>query len=283
MRPPGYTTPNYGGTGPVPPRPHGQQPPPPYSNPDPSGREDKEINCNGTFGGTFVLLIVVAFVSFYFLPTKIDGYVNALAQMRVQQGVMRDEAQHLEDERKSLEHERLVLKEEREEWERARQGSRVPQGAFWEVVWPRWECRAYGKREYWGILRNVPKNRSEVDACMNMPVKIKGVTVRQPDRCQYMEGSLYIHAFWMVDWDQPDCKPWHKEFHDKGCTNPGSGIRRIEAELAGINKKGQQDWYVLCETTPMTWDHVTYNVPTHCDERDHEKKIAMWDIPDHRC
>lgn len=53
----------------------------------------------------------------------------------------------------------------------------------------------------------------------------------------------------------------------KGCTNPGSGIRRIEAELAGINRKGQQDWYVLCETTPVTWDHVTYYSPTHCDER----------------
>lgn len=71
----------------------------------------------------------------------------------------------------------------------------------------------------------------------------------------------------------------------------------------GINKKGQQDWYVLCETTPMTWDHITYKSPTHCDERvsathyalplniiltgattqDHERKFAMWDIPDGRC
>lgn len=53
----------------------------------------------------------------------------------------------------------------------------------------------------------------------------------------------------------------------KGCTNPGSGARRIEASVVGINSKGQQDWRVLCESTPMTWDHITYGTPTHCTER----------------
>ncbi|KAF9782590.1 hypothetical protein BJ322DRAFT_162310 [Thelephora terrestris] len=196
---------------------------------------------------------------------------------------MLEEAKHLEYERQSLERERLVLKEERERWEKSHEDSRIPQGAFWEVVWPKWECRAYGKREYWGILRNIPQDRNDLDACMNMPVEVKGVAIKRPDRCLYEEGSSYVHGFWMVDWDQPDCKPWHKYLMDKGCTNPGSGIRRIEAELAGINRKGQQDWYVLCETTPMTWDHITYSSPTHRDERDDGKKIAMWDIPDSRC
>lgn len=196
---------------------------------------------------------------------------------------MRRETKLLVDERKLLEHERLSLKGERERWEKARNESAVPQGAFWEVISPRWECCAYGKREYRGILRNIPKDRDDIDACINMPVKIKGVTIKQPERCQFIEGSPYIRGFWIVDWDQPDCQPWHRDFNNKGCTNPGSGIRRIEAELAGINKKGQQDWRVLCETTPMTWNHVTYPSPTHCDERDKGKKIAMWDIPDSRC
>ena len=35
----------------------------------------------------------------------------------------------------------------------------------------------------------------------------------------------------------------------------------------GINNKGHQDWRLLCETTPMTWNHITYNTPTHCDDR----------------
>ena len=165
--------------------------------------------------GTFFLLIFVVFISVYVIPAKIDKYIDAVAQMRIQQAAMREEEIHLQDERRSLEHEREVLKEERERWEKARDESRVPQGAFWEVVWPRWECRSYGKREYWGILRNIPQDRSDVDACMNMPVEIQGVTVKRPDRCEYVEGSPYIHGFWLVDWDQPDCRPWHKDFHDK--------------------------------------------------------------------
>jgi len=116
-------------------------------------------------------------------------------------------------EREKLELERERLRLEREWWERARE-DRVPQGAFWEGVWPAWDCRAYGKREYWGTLQSIPEGWTAMDACMNMPVEIKGVTVRRPDRCAFVEGSPHIHGYWMVDWDQPDCKPWYRDFHD---------------------------------------------------------------------
>ena len=83
----------------------------------------------------------------------------------------------------------------------------------------------------------------------------------------------------------------------QGCTNLGSGIRRLEAQVVGINDKQGQDWRLLCETTPMTWNHTTYNHTTHCDERLSFtfslrsivrgvwpwKKIAMWDVPDNGC
>ena len=136
-------------------------------------------------------------------------------QMRVERSAIKEEEKHLHHERESWEEERLALKEEREKWERAREGSRVPKGAFWDPVWPKWECRAYGKREHWGILRNIPQDRSDVDACMNMPVDIHNVTLRQPQRCQFVEGSPYIHAFWMVDWGEPDCRPFHRDFRDE--------------------------------------------------------------------
>jgi len=116
-------------------------------------------------------------------------------------------------EREKLEQEEEKLRLEREWWERARE-DRVPQGAFWEVVWPAWDCRAYGKREYWGALQNIPEGWTAMEACTNMPVEIKGVTVRRPDRCAFVEGSPHIHGYWMVDWDQPDCKPWYRDFHD---------------------------------------------------------------------
>jgi len=118
-----------------------------------------------------------------------------------------------ESEREKLELEEENLRLERERWERARE-DRVPQGAFWQVVWPAWDCRAYGKREYWGVLENIPEGWTAMDACTNMPVEIKGVTVRRPGRCAFVEGSSHIHGYWMVDWDQPDCKPWYRDYQD---------------------------------------------------------------------
>ena len=113
----------------------------------------------------------------------------------------------LERERENLESERERMRRERELWEKARE-DRVPQGAFWEDVSPAVNCRGYGKREYLGIIRDIPKGWTAIDACMNMPVEIEGVTIRRPDWCTHTLGH------WIVDWDQPDCKPWYKEFHD---------------------------------------------------------------------
>jgi hypothetical protein len=128
--------------------------------------------------------------------------------------LLKDEQQLLEDKRQLLEQAKEDLREEREKWEKAKE-DRVPQGAFWDVVQPALECRAYGKREYWGMLQNIPGDWTDLNACMNMPVEIKGVTVRRPYRCGYAGDSPHIYGYWMVDWDQPDCKPWHRDFHDK--------------------------------------------------------------------
>ena len=127
---------------------------------------------------------------------------------------LKNEQQLLEDKRQLLEQAEEDLREERERWEKAKE-DRVPQGAFWDVVQPALECRAYGKREYWGMLQNIPGDWTDLNACMNMPVEIKGVTVRRPYRCGYAGDSPHIYGYWMVDWDQPDCKPWHRDFHDK--------------------------------------------------------------------
>ena len=53
----------------------------------------------------------------------------------------------------------------------------------------------------------------------------------------------------------------------KGCTNQGSGTRRIEAQVVGINNRPEQDWRLLCESTPLTWNYITYNSPTYCEPR----------------
>jgi hypothetical protein len=188
----------------------------------------------------------------------------------------------MEGERHLLERERGQWKRERERWEEARK-DRLPQSAFWDPLRPSQDCRAYGRREYWGALQNIPEGWNDMEACTNMPAEIKDAYVRRPDRCGYVKGSPHIHGFWMVDWDQVDCKPWHTDATDKGCTNRGSRTRRIEAWVTGINDKPEQDWRLLCESTPFTWNHVTYKSPTHCKASITGKKYAIWDIPDPSC
>jgi len=139
---------------------------------------------------------------------------SAIRRSELERSKLGREKQLLEDEQQSLEQERQRWKEERQRWERARE-DRVPQGAFWDGVWPALDCRAYGKREYQGILNNIPEDWTDLNACMNMPVEIKGVSVRRPDRCGYVEGSPHIHGYWMVDWNQSDCKPRHQYIIDK--------------------------------------------------------------------
>jgi len=192
-----------------------------------------------------------------------------------------EEKSALVAEREELGRERERMKQDRELWEQARE-DRVPQGAFWDAISPALDCRAYGKREYFATLRNIPEGWSATDACMNTPAKVKGVAIRRPYRCAPVDGSSHVRGYWMVDWDEPGCQPWYHGCRDVGCTSYKSGKRRIEGELHGINNKEIQDWWLLCNSTPLTWDLVTYTSPTHCEERN-GIKFAMWDIPDDGC
>jgi hypothetical protein len=250
------------------------------------------------------------------LEEEKDALELAIRRSELERSKLEQEKQLLKDERQSLAQEKEELKEEREMWEQAR-------GAFWGVLTPAEDCRAYGTREYSAMLQNIPKDWTDMDACMNMPVKINGVSIRQPLRCEYVAVSPHIHGIWVVNWDQPDCKPWLYNVNDmvsiaslyptpltnanfKGCTNPGSGTRRLEAWVVGINDTPTQNWRVMCASTPITWNHITYDTPTHCEARvstvftrvlcyhpniliGHRlsqwfgKKYALWDIPDETC
>ena len=35
----------------------------------------------------------------------------------------------------------------------------------------------------------------------------------------------------------------------------------------GINDKVEQDWWLLCNSTPLIWNLISYTSPTHCQER----------------
>jgi len=132
----------------------------------------------------------------------------------------RGERGKLELEKERLEQEREKMKGDRELWEKAKE-DRVPQGAFWDLISPALDCRAYGKREYWATLQSVPEGWSATDACMNTPAKVKGFTVRRPYRCAFLDGSSEIRGYWMVDWDEPGCHPYYRNCREVvGATCP---------------------------------------------------------------
>jgi len=143
-----------------------------------------------------------------------DALESATRRSELERSRLEREKQLLERERQLWGQEKENLRGERERWEKARE-IRVPQGAFWDPLLPAPDCRAYGKREYHGALQNIPEGWTDMDACMNMPAEVKGVTLKRPNRCGYVGGSPHIYGFWMVDWDQPDCKPWHQDVTDK--------------------------------------------------------------------
>jgi len=148
------------------------------------------------------------------LEEEKDALESAIRRSELERSKLEREKSLLEHERQLWGQEKETLREERERWEKARDEHRIPQGAFWDPLLPAPDCRAYGTREYHGALQNIPGDRTDMDACMYMPVEIKGVTFKQPHRCGYVDGSPHIHGFWMVDWDQPDCKPWHQDVTD---------------------------------------------------------------------
>lgn len=127
------------------------------------------------------------------------------------------EASALVAERERWEKEKEDMRHDREVWGKVPENP-IPRGAHWDPVWHTYECRAYGKREYLGLLRNIPKGWNAVDACMSTPVSIKmgrilpPVEVRQPHRCAFVDGSL--HGYWIVDRNQDDCEPKLKDIHD---------------------------------------------------------------------
>jgi len=155
-----------------------------------------------------VLLLVVILLYNYDPLEAIIDIESAKRHASIQNATLAFEREKTERESKVMEH-------ERELWQKARD-ARVPRDAYWDVVWPAWNCLGYGRREYWGVLRNIPKDWETIDACTNMPVEIKGVKIRRPYRCARVLAFLEfkIHGYWLVDWDQPDCKPWYTDFED---------------------------------------------------------------------
>jgi len=216
--------------------------------------------------------------------------------MRVERSNYQQELEQWKDERKRKEIEKDNLERqiaedrrlrnvEREEWEREQrqhEDDRIPPGAFWEERIRSPTCHSYGKREYSAQLSNIPSGWTPMQACLATPVEFHDVTIRRPERCEYT-GFLgrTIIGHWLIDFDEAECRPWLGSWQDTGCTNEGSGMRRLEAQVMDL--RSEDDWEVMCATTPATIGHVDYVRPTHCSSRFWGRKVAMWDLEDPTC
>ena len=147
------------------------------------------------------------------------------------------EASALVAEREKWGRERDDMRHDREVWEKVPEG-RVPSRAYWVSVGSS-VCRAYGKQEYEGVLRNIPEGWGAIDACMNTPVSIRtvwdgpAVKIRQPYRCALVDG--FVQGYWILDQYQDDCKPKLKDVHDIVSPRPPSTLYSRSRSL-GMHK-----------------------------------------------
>ena len=207
---PGNVPPLYAAPGPTSPQPS-QSPPQPPPQPPRLPRPIIHTPQKRTSQSTclMIVLLQVLCALIVYRSNSLSSYV----QLEIGARRASREASALVAEREKLEVERENMRHDREIWERVPKEP-VPPGASWTSVRPVYECRAYGKREYSGALEYIPPGWSVFDACMNTPVRINRVTIKQPHRCGFESGSSHIHGYWMVDWGQDDCKPKHEGVRD---------------------------------------------------------------------
>lgn len=213
-------------------------------------RRPSKLGCVSFWHIARIAVVVLLMVTLLFNFDPLKGVLN------VESAEKRASAENatLALEKANTERERELMAHERESWEKARE-ARAPQGAFWNEVWPAWDCRAYGKREYWGSLRNIPKGWDAMDACMNMPVEIKGVKIRRPDRCArvFVFPEVQVQGFWVVDWDQPDCKAWYHNFEDKA----GPYFSFSLAVHSSLNRDARVPSSENVKSKPRSWASTT--------------------------
>ncbi|KAH7921621.1 hypothetical protein BV22DRAFT_1038435 [Leucogyrophana mollusca] len=173
------------------------------------------------------------------------------------------------------EHERLEKERRQREVE-----ERQRLGMFWSDLRGFQGCKSYATREYTAQLWNVPNNYPHrIEACMNTPIVIHGVTYDKPTRC-VDNGSYGLVGFWEVNHNEPSCSTFWEFFKDKGCVAQGSGKRRYEQFLANIPEGG--DWKEFCATTPTSFHGLEFASPHHCFQGN-PGAYGLWDVDDSTC
>jgi len=192
------------------------------------------------------------------------------------------EYQRWEQQREQWDKERRQWREERkkhEEEERERERRLIQ----WGPLQKDQECVSYGAARYQAHLQYVPPGWDQYTACTETPIQIHQKDVL-PTQCQFnTEGQVV--GVWVIDFEEPACKPWWRDIKDHGCTSRSSGIHRYETHLEAYLEPNEfkANWAEMCNTTPHSMFGRTYNSPTECKYWPEIGVYGFWDIQDGWC
>ncbi|KAJ7286547.1 hypothetical protein C8J57DRAFT_1287962 [Mycena rebaudengoi] len=205
-----------------------------------------------------------------------------------------------ENERQELIAMREQLVQEREEWTRSREAEerveedrrreeerlkreaekRTRAGFYWEDLHGDVRCLRHGARQYSARVANVPAGYNAVQACMETAVEIHGLKLLSPNYCED-RGCNGVYGHWIIDFAESPCVTYFDYFNDKGCTSPGSRLRRIESPLK--NLQPGDDWQAMCSTTPADFRNMHFEGPGWCENWGKYGAWGLWDIEDDDC
>ncbi|KZV76341.1 hypothetical protein PENSPDRAFT_569957 [Peniophora sp. CONT] len=140
-------------------------------------------------------------------------------------------------------------------------------------------CLTYGTREYTAKLYNILTTETWADKCANTSIEIKGRTHARPIRCQDYGSDRGIYGYWLVNYDEPECKPIWDQFWKKGCDHL-PGHRRWESILS--NTYSNSDMPEVCRSTPGTLPSGEHFTTSTCIGS-WRGWIGQWDVPDSSC
>ncbi|EDR10234.1 uncharacterized protein LACBIDRAFT_316900 [Laccaria bicolor S238N-H82] len=142
-------------------------------------------------------------------------------------------------------------------------------------------CEGYGARKYWAKMGPLPDRGwlDPMETCWALENEIRGRKMK-PTYCEDKGADRGVYGHWIVDFDEGACQPFWEGVTNKGCTAPGSGLRRFDAHL--INLDYADGWKVMCSSTPADFNGLHFNGAMSCAKRV-DGVFGTWEIVDGGC
>ncbi|KAF9004236.1 hypothetical protein BDQ17DRAFT_1354825 [Cyathus striatus] len=158
-------------------------------------------------------------------------------------------------------------------------------GMFWDQL-SVGKCESYDSRRYSSTLQHIPKTYAgdRITACMETAARVHGREVK-PSWCDNL-GEEGVRGYWVVDFDEPGCRPRWNRYKDNGCTASGSGLREIEQHLEHFSLNEAYDWRDVCIKAPADFHGRHFDGPDHCENWgsfDRPEVFGYWRIDDETC